>query len=74
MELDAEAARMIEAAKQRSMNLEWLTIEQVAALLCVSVRTIRRREASGIMPGRSRRGRRLCYRVEDIRNRLNQEI
>ncbi len=74
MELDAEAARMIETARQRSMNSGWLTIEQAAEMLTVSVRTIRRREASGSMPGRSRRGHRLCYRIEDLRNLLGREV
>lgn len=43
-----------------------LSIEQVAALLCVSVRTIRRHKDAGRMPPIVRVGRSVRWRESDI--------
>lgn len=69
---DDDAEAMVEAARLRSQNSEWCRIEVAAAILGLSVRSIRRRQAAGEMPPRIRRSRRLEYRTNDIKNLLGR--
>ncbi len=58
---------MLAAARDRSLASGRTTIKQAAAMLGVSVRTVRRWEAAGKMPERSKHGRRKTYRATDVR-------
>ncbi|WP_363247752.1 helix-turn-helix domain-containing protein [Mesorhizobium sp.] len=49
-------------------RLDLVSIEEVAAMLSVSVRTVRRYQAEGLTPARIRRCRQLMYRRLDVEN------
>lgn len=55
-------------------NHELITFEGAAKILGCSVRTLRYRQASGEMPNRLRRGRRLYYKLADIFTLANEEF
>ncbi|TIQ44617.1 helix-turn-helix domain-containing protein [Mesorhizobium sp.] len=45
-----------------------VSIEELAAILGVSVRTVRRYQAAGLTPTRIRRSRQMMYRRLDVEN------
>ena len=55
-------------AKRASENSPWISVEQIAQVYPVSVRTIRRMEAEGLMPARTKRGRFMMYKKAEIEN------
>jgi hypothetical protein len=57
-------------AKQAADNSPWISVEQIAQVYPISVRTIRRMEAEGLMPPRTKRGRFMLYRKLDIEQAL----
>ncbi|WP_430648812.1 helix-turn-helix domain-containing protein [Bradyrhizobium vignae] len=57
-------------AKWASENSPWISVEQIAQTYPVSVRTIRRMEAEGLMPSRTKRGRFLVYRKSEVEKAL----
>jgi hypothetical protein len=57
-------------AKRASENSPWISVEQITQLYPVSVRTVRRMEAEGLMPPRTKRGRFMLYRKLDIEQAL----
>jgi hypothetical protein len=65
MRFDEELTARIEAAMARPAST-LLSIEQLAARLAVSVRTVRRMHAAGKGPPRARRGHALMYRSDDV--------
>jgi excisionase family DNA binding protein len=65
MMLDAHS--VITAARDRSLAFDGVTIKQVAAMLGVTVRTVRRWQAAGKMPERFKHGRRKLYRGAHVR-------
>ena len=60
----------IEYYMQRTAASPWMSIEELADRLQVSVRTIRRHHAGGIGPDRAKRSRKFMYRRDDVENWL----
>jgi len=67
MILDADSMARVAAARDRSLAFDGVTIKQAAAMLGVTVRTVRRWQAACKMPDRSKHGRRKIYRATDVR-------
>ena len=61
-EIDAEVARL----RARAEADPYISIQEVSEQYSISVRTLRREQAAGRMPPRTRRSRRLAYRKADI--------
>lgn len=66
LDLTAFAARAQRAAE----NSPWISIDQISQTYGVSIRTLRRMQAEGLMPPRTKRGRFLMYRKTEIENVL----
>ena len=67
MKINVDPMAILEAARTRSLAYDELTIEQAAVILGVSLRTVRRWQALGRMPKRSKCSRRKMYHGADVR-------
>ena len=63
---DPAMSALIEKARASAARRDWVSIFEVAAGFGLSVRTLRRWQSNGMMPGRIRRGRQQVYRRADI--------
>ena len=66
MQVDRIRSVFLEATKNLSGGTGLLSIDQLAGMFGVSVRTIRRLHAAGYGPVRIRRSHRLMYRPSDV--------
>lgn len=64
--LDADSMALVAAARDRSLAFDGITIQQAAAMLGVTARTVRRWQAAGKMPDRFKHSRRKLYRAADL--------
>jgi MerR HTH family regulatory protein len=66
MPLDQTYNEMIECARKRSADFPLIAIKAIAAEYGLSVRTLRRWQAAGLMPAQIRHGRRKMYRRDEV--------
>ena len=57
-------------AKIAAENSPWISLQQISRVYGLSIRTLRRMQAEGLMPPRTKRGRFLMYRKTEIGNVL----
>jgi len=55
-------------AKRATENSPWISIEQISRVYAISIRTLRRMQAEGLMPPRTKRGRHFMYQKAEIEN------
>lgn len=55
-------------AKRADQNSPWISLQQVSHTYGISIRTLRRMQAEGLMPPRTKRGRFLMYQKAEINN------
>jgi DNA-binding transcriptional MerR regulator len=53
-------------AKRASQNSPWISIQQISQTYGISIRTLRRMEAEGLMPPRTKRGKYWMYSKAEI--------
>ncbi len=72
MQFDPLLEPDVQLAKARACAWPWLTIDEVAATLNCSVRTVRRWQATGDAPMRRKWGRRYVYSLADVAQRVRR--
>jgi predicted DNA-binding transcriptional regulator AlpA len=55
-------------AKRAAQNSPWISLQQISQAYGISIRTLRRMQAEGLMPPRTKRGRFLMYQKAEINN------
>ena len=70
METDEMHGALVEIAKARSLCSPWMSIQNLAKHIGVSIRTVRRIHAAGGGPARVKRSRKLMYRRDDVESWL----
>ncbi|WFU23586.1 helix-turn-helix domain-containing protein [Bradyrhizobium sp. CB1717] len=63
---DFEQSDEVKRAKDAAQNSPWISITEIAQAYSISLRTLRRMQAEGLLPPRTKRGRYLLYRKADI--------
>lgn len=54
--------------KRRSENSPWISLQEISQTYGISIRTLRRMQAEGLLPLRTKRGRFLMYQKAEIEN------
>lgn len=66
--MDVDQAEETLRAKRAHQNSPWISLQQISRDYGVSIRTLRRMQAEGLMPPRTKRGRFLVYQKAQIGN------
>jgi predicted DNA-binding transcriptional regulator AlpA len=65
---ELQQAELARRAKQAAENSPWISLQEISQAYGISIRTLRRMQAEGLMPPRTKRGRFLMYKKSEINN------
>lgn len=65
--MDDHKAELLRA-KQATEDSPWISLQQISKVHGISIRTLRRMQAEGLMPPRTKRSRYLVYRKSEVQN------